>query len=179
MNRRTALKHVALTGMAAIMLPQCVADPKKVSVALENLHITADDEELMAEFADTLIPATDKPGAKLTGAHLFAFVMVDECLPADQKEMFMKGLNTFRQSRYAPGEKKFMNASPDERLAIIEKLDAESSLLVEPVETFYTLARRFIIQGYTTSQYFLTEVKPYKHIPGPVYKGCIPLSKNI
>jgi hypothetical protein len=179
MNRRTALKQVALTGIAAMLLPQCVSDPKKVSVALQNLKITAEDEELLAEFADTLIPATDKPGAKLIGAHLFAFVMVDECLPPTDKETFVKGLEVFRQSKLKPDEKKFMRASSNERLAILEKMDADKENLSEPLKTFYTHARKFIIQGYTTSQYFLTEVKPYKHIPGPVYKGCVPLSKNI
>jgi hypothetical protein len=179
MNRRTALKHVAITGAAALLIPGCVSDPKKVSVALENLNITGDDEDLLAVFADTLIPATEKPGALLVGAHLYTFVMVDDCLPPDKKEAFISGLRSFNESAPVPGKKKFLKATTDEKLETLSNLEKDKDSLAEPLKTFYSTARHYIIQGFTSSQYFLTEVKPYKLVPGPIYKGCISLSQNI
>jgi hypothetical protein len=179
MNRRTALKHVAITGAAALLIPGCVSDPKKVSIALENLKITGDDEELLAAFADALIPATDKPGALQVGAHHYTFVMVDDCLPADKKDAFISGLRAFNESAPVPGKKKFLKASSDERLEALINLEKDRDNLAEPLKTFYSTARHYIIQGFTSSQYFLTEVKPYQLVPGPVYKGCIPVSQNI
>jgi hypothetical protein len=179
MNRRTALRTFALTGAAALLIPGCVSDPKKVSAALENLDITGDDEELMAQFADTLIPATDKPGAVQVGAHIYAFIMVDDCLPKEMKDAFLAGLRSFNESAPVPGKGKFLKASADEKLETLRSLEKDRENLAEPLKTFYTTARRYIIEGFTTSQYFLTEVKPYKLVPGPVYKGCVPLSNNI
>ena len=81
MKRRTVLRNLAMASAAAILLPACVSDPKKVSIALNRLQVTPDDEELLGNIADTLIPTTETPGARDTSAHLFALVMVDDCLP--------------------------------------------------------------------------------------------------
>src|SRR5687768_18268029 len=148
MNRRTALKYFGITGAAAMFLPGCLSDPKKVSVALENLKITPDDEDLLADIAATLIPSTDKPGAKEVNAHLFTFVMVDDCLPSEQKDLFMKGLREFNESAPVPGKTTFQKASAEEKLQTLMNLEKvvttgeETALL-----NFYKTARRYIIQG--------------------------------
>ena len=85
MKRRQLLQRLTVATAGALLLPACVADPKKVSIALNRLKITADEETLLADLADTLIPTTDTPGAKAVGAHLFALVMVDDCQPIDKQ----------------------------------------------------------------------------------------------
>jgi hypothetical protein len=177
MNRRTALKRFVLTGTAAMLLPGCLSDSKKVSSALNNLKVTVEDEELLGEIADTMIPATDKPGAKQVGAHLFALVMVDDCVEPEAKEKFMKGLRSFNTS--VPKGKEFMKASPVERLEGLKAFEKELANADETLVSFYKMARHYIIQGYTTSQYFLTEVKPYNLVPGPIFKGCVPVTNKI
>jgi hypothetical protein len=179
MNRRTALKRFAITGAAAMLLPACVRDSKKVPLALENLKITVEDEELLGQIAETLIPATDKPGAREVGAHLFAFVMVDDCSSPDKKEMFMNGLRSFNKNAPVPEKKMFTDASAEEKLQTLKNIEEEKEGPDESISEFYSMARRYIIQGYTTSQYFLTDVKPHKLVPGPVYKGCVPLPQNL
>jgi hypothetical protein len=175
MNRRTALKTFALTGAAALLIPGCTRDSKKVSVALTSLKVTPEDEELLASLAETIIPATDKPGAKEVGAHLFTLVMVDDCLPPDKKDDFMKGLRSFNQGAPVPGGRKFMEATAEDRQAALEEIEKDSSSLDKSVKGFYSTAKGYIIRGYTSSQYFMTEVKPYKLVPGSSYKGCVPL----
>jgi hypothetical protein len=172
MNRRTVIKQFALAGTAAVFLPGCLTDPKKVSIALSSLKVTGEDEQLLASIADTMVPATDKPGAKQVGAHLFTLVMVDDLLPVKDEEKFMDGLHAFNKTASLNGTK-FMNASPAQKLEILTSLETELSSLPEAVQFFYRTSKHFIIKGYTTSEYFLTEVKPYQLIPGPVFKGCI------
>lgn len=175
MNRRNALKGFALAGAAALVLPGCFSENKKVSIALNNLKITADDEELMASLAQTLIPSVDgKPGAKEVGAHHFAFVMIDDCKSPEEKDKFLKGMRDFGSKVV----KKFASSSDEERKSKLAAFEKELSSADENVGYFYSNARHYIIQGYTTSQYFLTEVKPYKLVPGAVFKGCVPLSEN-
>lgn len=179
MNRRTALKRFALTGAIAMFLPSCVRDAKKVSSALENLDITADDEELLGEIAETLIPATDKPGAREVGAHAFAFIMVNDCLPPQKKEIFMAGLRAFNEKAPVPGKGEFMNVSKEDKIETLKNLGKEEASAESSLKEFYDIARGYIIQGYTTSQYFMTEVKLHKLVPGPIYKGCVPLPENL
>lgn len=179
MNRRTAIKKFALTGAVAMLLPACVKDSRKVSSTLENLDITADDEELLAQIAETLIPATDKPGAREVGAHVFTFIMVNDCLPPAKKEAFMSGLRSFNEKAPLPGGGTFIDASKQEKIETLENFGKEGTSADPGLKEFYSTARGYIIQGFTSSQYFMTEVKPHKLVPGPVYKGCVALPDNL
>jgi hypothetical protein len=177
MDRRTALKYVALSGAAAMLLPGCITDKKKVSVALNNLQVTPEDEELLAELVDTIIPAADgKPGAKQIEAHLFTLVMVDDCVAPGDKEKFMKGLRAFNSSFESS---KFMEMTAQQKLAALTAFEKDFDSKDESVRYFYTTSRGYAIYGFTTSQYFLTEVKNFKLVPGPVFKGCVPVSANV
>ena len=65
-----------------------------------------------------------------------------------------------------------------ERLKALTKFENEANLSDE-VKLFYHKTRGYILQGYLTSQHFLTNVKQYHLIPGPIFKGCVPVvTKN-
>jgi hypothetical protein len=178
MNRRTVLKQLAVATTAAMLLPSCVADPKKVSVALRNLDVNGDEEDLLAAIADTIIPATDKPGAVAVGAHLFTFVMVDDCVDKETKEKFLKGLRSFDAACQKATGKTFSDSTPEDRLAFLQSIEKNKDSVDGDVASFYGTSKRFILHGYTSSQYYLTEVKPYQLVPGPNFKGCVPVSEN-
>lgn len=176
MNRRQVIKQLAIGTTAAILLPSCLADPKKVSIALNNLDVNGDDERLIAELAEVLIPETESPGAKTVNAHHFALVMVDDCQPDSVKSKFVSGLRAFEETTRNTDGKTFLDADKLQRLEMLKNIERSLEDLPENVRTFYRLARRYIVQGYTSSSYFLTEVKPFKLIPGPVFNGCVPVS---
>lgn len=176
MKRRTVFKHLAVASAAAWLLPSCVSDPKKVSIALNRLNITGDEETLLADIADTIIPATQTPGAGALGAHLFTLVMVDDCLPADERDKYLKGMRDFEAELKALTGKRFSTASAEERLAMLKTLEDHLDDMPEHIKVFYGKTREYIIQGYVSSQHFLTEVKPYQLVPGPNYDGCAPVS---
>jgi hypothetical protein len=178
MNRRLVLKQLAMATAGAMLLPACGVDPKKVSIALNNLKVSGDEEDLIAEIADTIIPATDTPGAKAVGAHLFTLVMVDDCMEKSEQEKYLKGLRSFNDSTKKITGKSFIKASPEERLEILTALEKDRDNLPEETKIFYSRTRQYIVQGYTSSQHFLTDVKPYQLIPGPNYKGCIPVTEQ-
>jgi len=182
MKRRTVFKHLAAASAAAWLLPSCISDPKKVSVALNRLQVTGDEEELLGDIADVIIPATDTPGARAVGAHLFALVMVDDCLEKTEQEKYLKGMRAFDGVVESVTGKSFSGSGPEERLQILTAFEQKLDTAEENTRTFYNKTRGFIIQGYTSSQHFLTAVKPYQLVPGPDYNGCAPLtsdSKNL
>lgn len=178
MRRRQMLKQFAMATTAAMLLPSCIKDPKKVSIALQNLDVTGDEEELLAALADTIIPATDKPGAKAVGAHLFTLVMIDDCTSKASKEKFMKGFRAFDNACKSIDGKTFSDSNAEERLELLKKVENDAVALNEEVRAFYTASKAYIIQGYLSSDYFLTEVKPYQLVPGPDWKGCVAVSEN-
>lgn len=183
MKRRTVFKHLAVASAAAWILPSCISDPKKVSIALNRLKITADDEALLGDIADVLIPPTagesgTMPGARAVEAHLFALVMVDDCLSKEAQEQYLAGMRDFDKSVKSLTGKSFVDSGANERLQILTSFEEHLEEIDDHVKAFYNNTRRYIIQGYTTSQYFLTQVKPYQLVPGPVYDGCAPVSQD-
>ena len=132
----------------------------------------------MAELADVIIPATDTPGARAVGAHHFVFVMVDDCRPESEREKFLKGMRAFPDAVKNVADKKFSRATSEERLEILNKLSKGGKEFPEEVRFFFDVSKNYIIQGYVTSQHFLTQVKQYQLVPGPNFQGCIPLNEK-
>jgi Gluconate 2-dehydrogenase subunit 3 len=67
MNRREAVQRVALMMGGVLSAPLMAGVMGQVINTGESLNITADQEALLAEVADIIIPTTDTPGAKAAG----------------------------------------------------------------------------------------------------------------
>ena len=93
MQRRTALRNLLIVAGGTILLPSCVHEDKKVSVPLDHLKISGDQEALLEQICETIIPATDTPGAKALGIHQFVLTMVDDCADKEKQDSFVKGLS--------------------------------------------------------------------------------------
>lgn len=178
MKRRTVFKHLAVASAAAWILPSCISDPKKVSIALNRLRITGDDEELIGDIAEVLIPRTDTPGARETSAHIFTLVMVDDCLSKTDQEKYLKGMRAFPDEVVRITGRPFQGPPARERLEILTAFEEQLESAGQEARMFYETTRNYIIQGYTSSQYFLIEVKPYQLVPGPAYDGCAPVTNE-
>lgn len=177
MERRQVLKHLAVASAVAWLMPSCVSDPKKVTVALNNLNISADEENLIGQLADAIIPGTDTPGARSVEAHLFTLIMVDDCLEKPEQEKYLKGLRSFSTTRITGNE--FFDASPEDQAKIITYVELHADKLSEEINFFYAKTKAYVIQGYLNSMHFMTSIKPYKLVPGPKFDGCSPLSTKI
>ena len=191
MNRRTALQQLAILTGGAAFLPACSFDAEKVSIALDNLKIKASHEKLLAGLVDTLIPKTETPGAQELDVHHFVLVMVDDCQDKPNQEAFVKGLDQFEPYVKKQYDKKFLKADQQERetiLADIMKPEAdpepqpekvskeEPEFDLSAIRAFLTLTKQYTINGYMVSQYIMTEVFPYKLVPGS-FRGCVPVSQ--
>src|ERR1700693_5168461 len=95
MNRRTVIKNLALVIGGAALLPSCLRHNGGPSIHLKHLNISADQENLIGDVCETIIPKTDTPGAKGLNLHLFVLKMLDDCYKKKDQQAFMAGLVEF------------------------------------------------------------------------------------
>lgn len=182
MNRRSALKQAALIMGGIAFIPSCSFDSERVSIALKNLNIKARHEKLLTEIVETIIPATDIPGAKDLNVHEFVLVMVDDCLDKGNQDIFVKGLDQFENftgQRYGKSFSKGTQAEREEMLRHIEEQEESGETTAfnqQEIKAFLDRTRQFTIQGYMSSEYVMTEVVPYQLVPGH-FKGCVPVEQ--
>ena len=176
MNRRTVIKSFFAISAGATLIPSCIHQETKSSILLKNIKVNGDQEKMMAELAETIIPKTSTPGAKDLSSHLFVLMMVDDCsTPADQQK-FMKGMEEFDAFAKKNYGHNFVDCSPSQKEELLKNLEGKQGVS-EDMSAFYATTKRLTIQSFTSSKYFLTTVQVYKMIPGR-FHGCVPVKNN-
>jgi len=185
-TRREAIERVvmllggtALVGHSA-MLAGC-ATPRAVDDAATDgvaVLFTDDDIALLDEIADTILPETDTPGAKAAGVGPFIALMVADTYTERDQRVFKAGLRALDDEarvRYGVG---FAAASPAERVALLERLDAEQLEYMrhrpdgEPAH-YFRMLKELTLLGYFTSEIGYTQAMRYVETPGR-FEPCVP-----
>jgi len=172
-NRRVAIQQLLMIWAGAALLPSCFHNDRTVTIPLKQIHIEPDDEIMLAELAETILPKTETPGAKDLSAHLFVLKMVDDCYTKTNQENFVKGMQAFESFVLKKTGKSFTENSPADRQAIIAELDQQKPAQ-EGMAFFYQSTKKLTVEAYATCEYYLTKIRGYKMIPGK-FQGCIPL----
>lgn len=203
MDRREAVKSVAfLIGGAlsattiATLFDSCT-QPGKTSGKL----FSEDQEKLVAEIADIILPTTAKsPGAKAAAVGPFITMMIKDCYPQEAQKVFVKGLEDLEARAKKEYSKSFLEITATERTFLITKLKDETiaekealdkvekapEIQAGPVKAaplrdsnkakpmFFAIARDLTILGFFTSEIGITKANEYVEIPGR-YDGCVDL----
>lgn len=176
MKRRTAVKYLFVIAGGTAVLPSCLHKEAKGSLVLKNLDITQEQENLLAEFAETLIPASATPGAKDTYAHLYALRIMDDCFEKEAQQKFMKGLKDVEAMTKKEHNTTFASASTAQRAQILTALETKKAS--NDAQEFYKLMKNLTIQGYLTSKPVLGNIFHYELVPGR-YNGAFPVKTII
>lgn len=177
MKRRIALKQLGFITAGAMLLPSCVKHVREASVQLKNIVVNGDQEALLAEIAETIIPATDIPGAKALNAHQFILKMVDDCQDKESQQQFVAGLSQVDAAMKQKFNKSFDECSTNERKEFLMELEeknkkTEENDKKEDLPAFYSLTKRYSVQAFLGSKYVMTNVLVYNMIPGK-FQGCV------
>lgn len=172
-TRRSAIKQFLFVSAGMALVPSCLQDNSKPAIELKNFKINADQEILLAELSEAIIPKTTTPGAKDIQAHRFALKMLDDCRTKEEQLQFMEGMSAFEKEAGKISGKPFVKQSAEERKAVLQDLEKRLDSKEDAVG-FYKTIKRLTIQAYTSSQFFLTEVQVYELVPGR-YHGCVPV----
>lgn len=179
MQRREALKSLAILTGGAVLIPSCNFEKEDILAAYSNLQITPTLQTLLGQIADTIIPPAQLNGASDLAVQDFILVMVNDCLDKDQQTQFTKGLQEFNAFSKKTGGANFSKLeSIEKEKVVMEGLGIAADSPDEnqkAVREFLSLTKRFTIQGFMMSEYIMTEVKRYSLIPGS-YKGEVLIS---
>ncbi len=164
MERRTVLKYLVVIAGGTAIMPSCVQKESKASILLRNMKISGEQEIMLAEFAETLIPASATPGAKDTYAHLFALRMLDDCYEKDEQQVFTKGQKAVEDMVKDKYNTTFARASAAQRAGILTTLENKKGS--DDAQAFYKLMKNLTIQGYLTSKPVMGGIFNYELVPG-------------
>lgn len=127
--------------------------------------------DMLAEFVETIIPATDTPGAKALNVHKFVQKMVADCYPKPAQATLQKGLDSLDGLAKTSFGKPFSEGDTAQRTALLTQLSKSSDAAQKD---FYSLVKGLTIRGYMSSEYVMTNLTHYQFIPGHYY-GCVPV----
>jgi hypothetical protein len=175
MNRREAVKATtALLGGVLItsngFLIACARDVSKAP----SKALSLDDQSLIEEIADTLLPTTpSSPGAKAAGAGAAINLLLTDCYEPDQQERVANGLKEFRKMCRERCGDNFLSLPQREREQVLREVDAEAQK-AGPTH-YFGLVRELALQAYFSSEVGMTKALRYIMVPGK-WVGCVPLS---
>lgn len=172
-NRRTAIRQLALISAGAALLPSCFQQPSARGISLNHFKVTGDQQQLLETLTTVLIPTTDTPGAKEVSADRFVWKMLDDCATDADRAKFLNGLQQFDALAKTSGGRSFVNLTPAGREALLTAIEAKK-MPGDELGFFYSTAKRLTILAYSSSQYFLTKVQVYELVPGR-WHGCVPV----
>lgn len=187
MDRREALKRtVLLTGAAlsastvTAVLQGCQAEAPPAA-GWNPQFFTAAQATTLSEVAETILPATDTPGAKDVGVPAFIDQLAARCMTADEQANLSLSLEEIDGHSQRGHGKTFTALDAKDRLSLLNTLDAEA----RSAEEAYTEKRedielsgflrlkQLVLLGYFTSEKVGTEVTAFLPLPGQ-YKPCMP-----
>lgn len=178
MNRRIAVRYVALLAGAATVLPSCLSQTEEQ--AQNPLHpaaaMTASQRQLVADVCETLLPRTDTPGARDLGLPQYVLKMLRDCTPVKEQQVFVAGLGQLDAAAQRQQGRSFGASTPPQRLALLQRLDQQPAGFSNELVGFYRIVRQLTIDGYTNSKYFMTKEVVYELVPSR-YNGYYPVSK--
>jgi hypothetical protein len=193
MNRRTLIRNLALVVGGAVLLPSCMHPDGTPYVQLKHISLDADQQRLIGDVCETIIPKTGTPGAKDLNLPQFVLKMIDDCYGKKDQEAFLAGLGKFSDLIKSKYSSSFSDLSPDDREAALISIEnsnkpkagakaparrpkPQKNLAADPLMAFYWGIKQQTIFAYTTSQYFMTKQIFYDMVPGR-YNVHFPVSK--
>ncbi|HEY7925385.1 MAG TPA: gluconate 2-dehydrogenase subunit 3 family protein [Vicinamibacteria bacterium] len=130
---------------------------------------------MLEALVETILPATDTPGAKHARVQVFVDLALRDCYTPDEQRLFTSGLETLAADCGKTHGKPFEACSPEERLALLAPLDAASYKPDTGARgSFVRILKDLTLVGFFTSQIGATQVLAYEKVPGG-YRGCVEL----
>jgi hypothetical protein len=184
MRRRKAIRSILLAGSAAAIgfggyeWYTLTKNPDK--------NYLRSKVKLLDELAETIIPATDTPGAKEAGAVEFMMRLLEECTDDKTLNRFVAGLQDLEDHTRSNFHQAFEDCNTNEKEAVLTYFELKSrpaQKLFQKIKNKYTgfpffeTLKKYAVTGYCISEKGASIGMRYIAVPGK-YLACIPLEPN-
>ena len=139
------------------------------------------DVDFLDDIADTILPATDTPGARDAAVGRFMARYSAACYPPEHIALLKSGLADIDAQMQTLQAKGFRQANAAARISLLTQIDRQAKEHARLADAkpgdnsphYFTLMKQLTLYGFFTSEPGATRVARYRPIPGR-YKGCIP-----
>jgi hypothetical protein len=165
----------------------------QASAAVQGVGaFTAADVAFLDEVAETILPETNTPGAKAARTGAFMALMVTDAYTPGNQQIFRDGMQRIDEACQREHAVSFVRARPEQRLALLQRLDAERQAEVDAREAmrrsrapavsspppdatvhYFRLIKELALLGYFTSEIGYKQAMRYIETPGR-YDPCAP-----
>jgi hypothetical protein len=205
MNRRELLKMIAVVTGGAVIGSEFLLEGCKNPSATTSLSFSDDDTAFLNEVAETILPATQSPGAKAAKVGQFMTVAVNDCYTDTDQKIFHDGMQKLKDACEKKYNTSFVKITPEQRHALLVDLDKEakdyqrkkndfdkqqhekeldewtkgnSKFQKEQMPSHYfTMMKQLALWGFFTSKEGITEALKYVPVPGR-FDACIDYKKG-
>lgn len=129
MNRREAILQVALTMGSALSAPTMASilegyQPHRSGKRIPSTFgLRADQQALLDEITEVIMPATSTPGAKAAKVANTIQLILKDCYKPAQQEHFVKGLDAVGTESQKAYSKAFIDLSNEQKTAILKEFE--------------------------------------------------------
>lgn len=182
MNRRDAISTAAILMGGSLICMDALIIGCKTSKKDTGKLFSTEDILLLDEIGETIIPATNTPGAKAANIGAFIAKQVTDCYDDQHQQIFKEGLITLAKQCSEKTGKSFIENDAAKRLAFLNTLDAEQKAYSKEEKNknnphYFKLMKELTLFGYFTSEIGAKQALRYLEVPGR-YEGCIPYKKG-
>jgi hypothetical protein len=182
MNRREAVWRIAVLMGGAMVGSELLLSGQAIPDKVPTAAFTDADRALLDEIGETIVPATDIPGAKAVNIGAFMTMMVNDCYNDRQHAVFAEGLSKINDACKAKCGCSFMEATAAQRTELANALDSEqrahasTKAKADPAH-YFRMMKELAILGYFTSEIGCTQAVKYVEVPG-AFHGDVPYKKG-
>jgi hypothetical protein len=182
MDRRAALRLLAAGAAAGTIPNELAALGRTLHERLGHGMRVLDPHQdaTIIALTDTILPATDTPGAKAARVNEFIDLLLAEWSEPAERDQFLTGLAAVDTRSHEMFGKDFVDGTPKEQAGLLTALDDETAQWKEKPwatrgqEPFYRRLKWVTLFGYHTSQVGAEQEEHYLIIPGR-YDPCAPV----
>lgn len=168
MKRRRAIKNIIIISSGMALIPSCRPDVS--SPVYTNVTLEKGEWDFIEKFTGALLPVTNTGVITPEPPAGFVLTVLNDCYAPSDVQKYLAGLRelqTWLRQKFSAG---FERLNRDQQAETFTWLSQPEGL-TESVKYFYSTTKRLVVEHFTSSEYFLTNVMDWQFAPGR-FIGC-------